>query len=334
MSDLNQEIADSLRAVLRAEFPSQKPLEDLLNNVIDERTDFEHIITFLDESPSKLHRDFAGAMRRTFEAVLRKRFQTIEAELGKTPDRLYVALLDMHDVRGLQEVLRGFLTINYDNYLESAVTGAPNLSLDTGIDVRPVPSLKRAVKVLKLHGSFDWNDAWPITHKSASTLWIPPGIQKTKDRYPFNALWGLARELLDCDVLRIIGCRLGGNDWDLISLLFTTCHTNAERGPYRVEIIDSPKNAQRLKRDHPYLGVQSILEIEPIGSQLIGEFMASAPKSYSDLTSEEKRDVIAKAGTDKNWFHIWLKQRAEALNTEFGSVSTAVGAFEQLLTDY
>jgi hypothetical protein len=240
----------------------------------------------------------------------------------------------MYDVKGLAEELVGILTLNYDGYLEAAVQIALTYDLSPGVDLGSPVGRKTPLRVLKLHGSFDWTKTWPITAGEHHPLWIPPGIQKAKGHYPFNLLWGLAREVLDCDILRIVGCRLGSNDWDLISLLFNTRHTNSRRKPYRVEVIDSPKEAKRLQMEFPYLGVQSILEVEPIGSQLIAEFTGSSPRVYDSLTASEQQSVIDMAGTDKNWFRLWLKQMAEALHRDLGSVATGRGVFKSLLEAY
>ena len=57
---------------------------------------------------------------------------------------------------------------------------------------------------------------------SSNTLWIPPGVDKKRENYPFNYLWGQAVEnLLECDVLRVIGCSLSRNDWGMIPILYT-----------------------------------------------------------------------------------------------------------------
>ncbi len=64
----------------------------------------------------------------------------------------------------------------------------------------------------------------------------------------------MARDVLDCDVLRVIGCRLGSNDWDLISLIFSTHHANRDARPaYDIEIIDAPQHALQLQKAYPYL---------------------------------------------------------------------------------
>ena len=160
---------------------------------------------------------------------------------------------------------------------------------------------------------------------------IPPGIQKAKERYPFNVLWGLARELLDCEILRVVGCKLGPNDWDLISLIFATRLTTSRNRPYTIEVINSPLHAEDLKKTFPYLDVRSILEVEYIVEQLVSDYLGGSPRPYVTLAPEEKELAMDVAGRGKNWFRVWLKQQAEALLVELGSVATPLGAFEKVL---
>jgi hypothetical protein len=334
MRDLTQELADRLRAFIDREHPSESRLKNLMNDVIDERTDVEHIITFLDDSSSSLHRQFATTLRQTFEDVLRDRLQQIVDEQGRVPDDLYVALLDIYDIPNLPEELAGILTTNYDSFLESAIRGSAKRALDVGVGFER-DTIGELTRLLKLHGSFEWNTTWPITKANGGvTLWIPPGIQKAKAHYPFNLLWGLAREMLDCDVLRVVGSRLGPNDWDLISLLFATRHTNVSRGPYRVELIDSPGQALKLQDAHPYLGVTSILEIDSIGKFLVSEIGGGDPREYHSLSTEERKAIVDKAGAHHNWFRLWLKQKAEAIYRDLGSVETDAGAVQRFLESY
>jgi hypothetical protein len=184
-----------------------------------------------------------------------------------------------------------------------------------------------------LHGSFGWKHAWPISRQEAyeAPFWIPPGILKAKDEYPFNLLWGLARELLDCDVLRIIGCNLGPNDWDLLSLLFATRHTHATRStPYRIEVIDSPQAAARLREAFPYLEVRSIYEAGLAGERLLFEVSGGQEKTYSDLSPDNQQRVDGLIANE-NWFHIWLQHMAEGLYESLGSITTERGSFERLM---
>ena len=187
---------------------------------------------------------------------------------------LYKVLIDIYEIEQFPEALQGIITTNYDEYIENAIEQVDDCSVDFGIHVEPSSQEADGVRLLKLHGSFGWQATWPITRADGgnATLWIPPGIQKVKNTYPFNVIWGLAREMLSCDILRVVGCKLGPNDWDLISLLFAMRHANDTVRP-EIEVIDSPLHVERLKESYPYLEMKSILEIDEIGTQLIAEFL-------------------------------------------------------------
>ncbi|HLE17226.1 MAG TPA: hypothetical protein VI728_02965, partial [Syntrophales bacterium] len=84
--------------------------------------------------------------------------------------------------------------------------------------------------LIHLHGAFNFRKDKPIkvlrltskTKYHQNMLWIPPTILKESKDYPFNKMMGLSYELISkCDVLRIIGCSLSQNDWNLISLIFS-----------------------------------------------------------------------------------------------------------------
>jgi hypothetical protein len=75
--------------------------------------------------------------------------------------------------------------------------------------------------------------------------------------YPFNLLWGRAYELLDCDILRVIGCKLSQNDWGLISLLF---NTQLEAGnAYQIELICSHESGEKIRERNGFLRNVKIL---------------------------------------------------------------------------
>ena len=332
MYDLGLALKERLRNLIIAEFAGNPTLTDLTNAVLTEETDFEHIVTFLDDSPSKVHRQFADKMRIAFHQVLNERLNSIHCELGKDPVDLYAALLDMYQIKDCPEKLQGILTLNYDQYIETAVQQVIGEPVDFGFKVEGSGDASSPVRLLKLHGSFGWQDSWPTTAGSGDNpLWIPPGIQKAKQTYPFNVLWGLAREMLSCDVLRIIGCRLGANDWDLVSLLFTTLHVSDCYSPYRIEIIDSPSNARRLKREFPYLEVQSILEVERVGREIVGVLTAGSPRNFEELPEQLQNLLTDPSWPNRNWFELWLIQMAEALYEDLDSINTAAGCFENLL---
>ena len=120
MRDLAFDLVEAVRDLVltEGEFGS---LRTVVNEVVDEEADFEHLITFFDESPASSHRRFAEELRRIFENVLRSKLMAIEMELGQDRVGLYSALLDMYNVNGFDESLNGILTLNYDDYIEDAV---------------------------------------------------------------------------------------------------------------------------------------------------------------------------------------------------------------------
>ena len=332
MRDLAQPLGKKLRGLIGNGFSKDHSLQYLVNSVIDDTTDFEHIISFLEGAPSLHHRQFADAMKEAFEDVLRERLNRIRSESGSDVLNLYKVLIDMYSLDQCPEALQGIITTNYDEFLEDAVAAMTSSPVNFGVNIGPRCSRTARPLVLKLHGSFGWQDQWPIsaTGTDDATLWIPPGINKAKEAYPFNVLWGLARELLLCDVLRIVGCRLSPNDWDLISLLFTMRHVNYQLRP-QIEVIDAPTHVEQLKKTIPYLEPLSILEVEPVGSQLIAEFTGWRPQEFRQLDEEQQRHVIQSAGASRNWFELWLRAKTESLSVELDTISTPTGLVETFL---
>ena len=236
------------------------------------------------------------------------------------------------------------MTLNYDDYIELALQLVFVEAGRGDVESRSKLGTGRinGWSYLKLHGSFGWNETWPITAHSGSdklvrTLWIPPGIRKEKVRYPFNLVWGKARDVLNCDVLRIIGCSLVPGDWDLISLLFGTQRANTERSqPYTIEVIDSPHRAAELKRWYPYLNMRSILEIDTmnIGKELVSDLLGGVPRTFEELSSAEKQDIEdASRQYEQNWFRVWLQKMWEGLQMRLGvsATETALRAYERWL---
>ena len=334
MRDLTVALSLKLQELIASNYSGDDSLANLVNSFIDETTDFEQIITFLDDAPSLRHRQFADEMRRVFEEVLRDKLGRIREETQEDPIGLYKVLVDMYNIDHFPEHLEGIITTNYDEYIEQAIEEVNDSAVDFGIRVEPSPQEPHGLRVLKLHGSFGWQDTWPISrgYEEFATLWIPPGIQKSKQAYPFNVLWGLAREMLSCDVLRVIGCRLSSNDWDLISLLFAMRHVNLTHRP-QIEVIDSPIHVERLKETYPYLEVVSMLEVEPIGSQLVTEFIGGQPRRFAELKKEERQHLLESAGCNRNWFDLWLRQKVESMSIELESISTTTGLVEKFLND-
>ena len=197
MDDLAEDISQRIRqSVKDRDEHKNNPLLGLINDVIDPQSDVEQIITFLEEFGTPEHNQLAEQLRTVFRESLSKRLEDIATELSLVPAELYAALIDLHLISNYQEKLSGILTLNYDSLIEYAIKSRHKMDIDYGIRVENSNGGgEDSILLLKLHGSFDWLNAWPITVLSnADTqqdpLWIPPGIQKAKAAYPFNLLWG------------------------------------------------------------------------------------------------------------------------------------------------
>jgi hypothetical protein len=334
MSGLADPISEELRHNISGAHPG---VERLINDVVTSDSPglaFEQLITFLEDCPTRVYRNFSNLVRDAFSSVLRGRLDQAVEELGPDCSRLYAALVDMHEVSGFGESLSGFLTLNYDVFLEQALVNHLKFGVDYGVaSIAPSSSDRRTVKVLKMHGSFGWSEEWPIRAElnHSSEFWIPPGIRKPKNDYPFNAIWGSARELLACDVLRIIGCNLGPNDWDLVSLLFSTRHTHATAQPYRIEVISGHETARRIRESFPYLEVQWLPELPVVGEQIVSESLGLGPMPFSTLSEEQQQQVVRTLGTISNPFHYWLTQMGEAMTRDLASLFTTSGVFEEFV---
>ena len=338
MPGLIERLQDSTRNAYVEDFSDHAGLKHLVNDVFDDSTDFEHLLTFLADTPSQRYKDFAERLKKVFSTVLRRALAGVRSELGDQHSALYAALLDMHEVPGAGEHLVGFLTLNYDNFLEHAIEHALGRTVDYGVEVANPKSCdgQAPISVLKLHGSFSWHSMWPIevAEESDVGLWIPPGIRKAKGEYPFNAIWGRARELLDCDVLRIVGCNLGPNDWDLVSLLFTTMHGRESAQPYEIEVIGRPANAEKMSKTFPYLNSRSLLEIRELGAQFIAEVLGTHPTDFSDLNqAEQERALDAAATKITNPFHHWLRLKGELMHRDLESISTERDLFRRFIEE-
>ena len=188
MGDLSKDIVDRVKKLID-DLEADSDIAGFAEDVLNEEIDLEQVITFLEASGSGEHRRFAGELRDIFEKVLRQRLEEVVEDVGDVPSLLYAALFDMHWVEGSPEELQGILTLNYDVFIEHAIEVLLKSQVDFGVTVEPPSKGKPGVKLLKLHGSFGWKDVWPIERTSEQDQkghWIPPGIQKAKDGYPFS----------------------------------------------------------------------------------------------------------------------------------------------------
>ena len=137
---------------------------------------------------------------------------------------------------------------------------------------------------------------------------------------------------MNCDILRIVGCNLGPNDWDLVSLLFSTRYTHATAAPYRIEVIAEYETVQRIRELFPYLEVLWLPDLPQVGEQVVGELLGAKPRRFAELSEGLQETVISKARRSiGNPFSYWLTQMGEAMATDLPSLATASGVFEQFV---
>lgn len=324
MVGLATDLARRMHVLVDEEYDSDAQLLRLVNSIVDDKADFEQLITFFEDAPSAELRAFGFSLRKVFSEVLRTKLLEIHDEIEERVQELFAALIDMHLVEENPEHLAGVLSLNYDTFVERAISELLSVSVDYGISASD--STLQAIRLLKLHGSFGWSDTWPVDFSLGhnGTNWIPPGIRKAKDRYPFNTLWGMARDVLDCDVLRIIGCNLGPNDWDLVSLIFGSKFAHRSRPPMEIEVIGSIEVARRIAERFPYLQVRSLFEIDELSDSMLTELLGRSVK-YERLTDGDRQ--VAEDRLPENAFQFWLIHKAEHVTIEVGTRS-ASGYFQ------
>lgn len=305
--------------------------ENKINKLTEVRNDLvlganlEHLVTLYEASGISKHRGIAKKLRELFRNEIEKIIEELEKtyqDLGKSfIPTLLSCLIDMHSVTGLNEKLVLIMTTNYEDLIEKALE-----QVQDGIDyvIETISKDGRyhikegVIPLLKLHGSFNWRNKFPILIGSKimgeeNVLWIPPGIVKRKESYPFNLIWGKARELLDCDILRIIGSSLSTNDWELLSLIYTTQNLRTDKKmPYSIEVIDVPQKCEELRKRYQYLNFKSILEIPEVQEYLVRtHFTTSIIRKR--VVSEDKIKGLAKYMDKENIFALWLRAKGEKL---------------------
>ena len=332
MNNLRDELQESFGELVNRQFKKSANLKALVNNASVGRWDFEQLITFIEESLSRSNAKFVEAARDLFANALSKRLIAAETEIGSASWGMYTNLIDMHNVYDLGEDIVGFLTLNYDDFIERAAEEL-GFDIDLGLNGAGVPRKDNSITILKLHGSLNWSDYWPVTvRKEEKGLWIPPGIRKRKNDYPFNLIWGKAREILDCDILRVIGCNVGSNDWDLVSLIFATRHFHYDGRPFAVEFISDLETVVRVQLEMPYLEARHFSEDVAMKTEIVrdvlpggaGDIRDSEGKFTKDFSREFPRNTT-------NAFSYWLKFKGRLLRDSNVAISTPSGSFSKFM---
>jgi len=233
---------------------------EVWNALIMENNDVEHLISYLE-----FKYDYASSnlVRKYYrEAIIR----LSNGFAGNPPkSNLYSVIMDMHlniETLKSEEDLQCFISLNYEDILEKTIIKYYNRNINYNFNRNTENPTD--IKVYKLHGSFNWSNDRPVSIagrmtdvKSEKALWIPPGVDKKKENYPFNLLWGDAVEQLlnNCDILRVVGCSLNRNDWGLIPILYDIQKFNSHGKNLLIEIIDFKRTSDKIKENYKYLKV-------------------------------------------------------------------------------
>lgn len=285
-----------------------------------ESADVEQLITLFESSGNKAHQEAARFLKSQFRAEIEEQVQKLDGR-GRFVPKLCAAMIDMYQITGFNEKLMGIITLNYEDIIERAgqhVKGCVNYHLKLGKDCNTSIKYKKSgLVVLKLHGSFNWKNEFPISvhdhlGKENDVIWIPPGVEKHTDDYPFNVIWGKARELLDCDIVRIVGCSLNRNDWHLVSLLYETQKLNKSKKSYTIEIIDYPEAGKEIAKMYPHLRpLKIICELPEIREFVYGDlYKLSTPETKARLSDDTISNYLAR---QKNIFDTWLRAKGEEI---------------------
>lgn len=229
---------------------------------------------------------------RALKGLVQKDIQGILSEERKADFYLHKALLELHQLSEIGEKLLGFISLNYDEVLDEAYR---ELHYNNNNDPEYCLTSRsgKGPPLLKLHGSFSWKDIDIYGRKMTIPI-IPLGVNKNYLAPPYNFIWGRAYELLvQCDILRVVGCSLNQNDVGLVDLLFKA---HIQRGvAFEIQIIDfQPLNGHHQIKDN-YGFLPRIVEPKAIEGTLISDPLISQPE---------------KGG---NPFKIWLEAKARKM---------------------
>jgi hypothetical protein len=283
------------------------------NELITPENDIEHLISVLE---SQHNYSYSYKLRKLYRDALVKLAKAYSKSLQVN---LYTVLFDLHRYVKFDEQLLCFMTLNYEDLLEQSLRKHFGYAVDYVIkSTNKKTGSKETACILKLHGSFNWINTRPVQTRSMTailpgdTLWIPPGVDKHRENYPFNTLWGKASEyLMECDVVRIVGCSLSRNDWGLIPILYTAQRFADRSSQLEIEIIDFLQTGKAIKDNYSYLNVKDITEIKEVTYFYKQQFSGS---SDEELKKEMESEF---SGKDKmNPFRAWLDAKIGYLVNE------------------
>ncbi|TSD63862.1 hypothetical protein FFF34_014940 [Inquilinus sp. KBS0705] len=303
-----------IRNVIQKQYSSAPFDTNIWNEILTEEYDLEQIISVMEYQYQYAS---STTLRRYYRDAIVKLSKKISANPPKS--NLYSILIDMHLnlQNSLDEELLCIISLNYEDILEKTIDKHFKIQVDYGINKLPTAN---GIQIFKLHGSFNWENVRPIkvatnmtSLRSENTLWIPPGVDKRKENYPFNLLWGKANEaIMNCDVIRVVGCSLSRNDWGLIPMLYTIQKFHSTGHKFAIEIIDFPEIAEKIKTNYKYLDITSIDDIP--------EFFDFYKKQFPSASDDAIKTEIV--NSLNNPLQSWLEAKIEYLIKRSKDINT------------
>lgn len=309
------------------------------NDLSNPDVDVEQIITLYESAGSPKFREISTELKKIYKEEIEERLN----RMGPTfSPKMLTALIDMHEIKGIDEEISGIITLNYEDLIEKAIFKVKG-SIDYAIKFRNNSKHfkqnninNKTIPLLKLHGSFNWKNEFPVClvdkiKREDDVLWIPPGVEKNKNNYPFSLIWGKAKEMLNCDILRVVGCSLNRNDWQLISLLYSTQRLNSQEKEYIIELINYQDVAADIKKEYSYLRCIPIVEIEEVREYIFNSFRKKASKRSLSMSMV---DYVSSQNSSINILDVWLKAKGEYLiNKHNKPIDTANNFFKDYVQE-
>lgn len=269
--------------------------------------DIEKLMSLLSSTGAADNMKHVENLRKQYHKLLTDGME--EAGISSAPE-LAIGLMQFHKLKEIMKIesLKGFISLNHDNLLQvasQAVHKGINLGFKFLTEGQHFKQKLNAPLINQMHGAFNWRKELDISvinivedrTYSDKMLWIPPSVSKEAREYPFNKLLGIGYEMLkDCEIVRIVGCSLSQNDWNLISLLFDTQQRqrNVNGDCFKIELIISHDLGEKIIANYSYLR-----NMVPIGNLREGDFEA-----YK-LPVAERPEISAL----DNPFKYWLRQK-------------------------
>jgi hypothetical protein len=314
----------------------------LLNVVVNELNadaNIEHLISLYESVGTEKHKKIAQKLKELFREAILNKLKLLENNYPSFKPILISSVIDMHEIKGFKEELIAILTLNYDDITELAINEINN-SINYYIKVKTSETNhkfnnRNIFPFIKLHGSFNWKRDYPVRivdkfdlRNECDVLWIPPGVEKKKDNYPFNMLWAKAKELLSCDILRIIGCSLNRNDWQLVALIFAIQKINQSK-KFTIQLINYYDIGKEIKSNYPYLRMETIIDILECKEYFVDLFGYSSDK----FIQSDMIDYLSSENTKINIFEWWLRAKGFEINNNkhIKSMNTKNSIYEKLI---